>query len=99
MLLWSIQITPSLEACLWPLSSGRVTVSNRTWRHLIHVSMLLYLFFLDGKYRVTFPDPGEYERAMVEEDKVIFSMPLNKLDDYVDALKQLDKMGLGYARA
>ncbi len=52
--------------------------------------------FLNGKYRVTFPDPGEYERAMVEEDKVIFSLPLNKLDDYADALKQLDKKGLGY---
>ena len=54
------------------------------------------MFFLNGKYRVTFPDPGEYERAMVEEDKVIFSLPVNKLDEYVDALKQLDKMGQGY---
>lgn len=52
--------------------------------------------FLNGKYRVTFPDPGEYERAMVSEDKVIFSMPVNKLDEYVDAVKQLDKMGQGY---
>ncbi len=52
--------------------------------------------FLDGKYRVTFPDPGEYERAMVGEDKVIFSLPVNKLDEYVDALRQLDKMGQGY---
>ena len=52
--------------------------------------------FLDGKYRVTFPDPGEYERAMVGEDKVIFSMPVNKLDEYVDALSQLGKMGQGY---
>lgn len=51
---------------------------------------------LNGKYRVTFPDPGEYERAMVGEDKVIFSLPVKKLDEYVDALKQLDKMGMGY---
>ena len=54
--------------------------------------------FLNGKYRVTFPDPGEYERAMVGEDKVIFSMPVNKLGEYVDALKQLDNMGQGYTR-
>ena len=52
--------------------------------------------FLTGKYRVTFPDPGEYERAMVGEDKVIFSLPLSKLDECVDALKGLDKMGMGY---
>ena len=52
--------------------------------------------FLNGKYRVTFPDPGEYERAMVGEDKVIFSLPVSRLDEYVDALRQLDKMGQGY---
>ena len=52
--------------------------------------------FLKGKYRVTFPDPGEYERAMVGEDKVIFSLPVSKLEEYVDALRQLEKMGMGY---
>lgn len=52
--------------------------------------------FLKGKYRVTFPDPGEYERAMVGEDKVIFSLPADKLEEYTDALKDLNKMGQGY---
>ena len=52
--------------------------------------------FLNGKYRVTFPDPGEYERALVGEDKVIFSLPVKKLDEYVDAIRQLDRMGQGY---
>ncbi len=52
--------------------------------------------FLNGKYRVTFPDPGEYERALVGEDKVIFSLPTTRLDEYVEALKQLDRMGQGY---
>lgn len=51
---------------------------------------------LNGKYRITFPDPGEYERAMVGEDKVIFSLPETRLEEYVEALRQLDKMGQGY---
>ena len=33
---------------------------------------------------------------MVGEDKVIFSLPVTKLDEYVDALRQLDRMGQGY---
>lgn len=52
--------------------------------------------FLDRKYRVTFPDPGEYERAMVGEDKVIFSLPSGKLDELVDALTQVRRTGQGY---
>ncbi len=52
--------------------------------------------FKNGKYRVTFPDPGEYERAAVGEDKVIFSMPAEKLDEFVEALRNVDKMGQGY---
>ncbi len=51
---------------------------------------------LNGKYRVTFPDPGEYERAVVDEDKVIFTMPVNRLDEFVEALKKLEQRGLGY---
>ena len=50
----------------------------------------------NGKYRVTFPDPGEYERAMVGEDKVIFSMPSEKLDEFVEALRNIEIKGLGY---
>jgi uncharacterized protein (DUF169 family) len=51
---------------------------------------------LNGKYRVTLPDPGEYERAMVGEDKIIFSIPAGKLGEYVEALKHIDQMGEGY---
>lgn len=51
---------------------------------------------LNGKYRVTFPDPGEYERAMVGEDMVIFSMPVEKVEELVGALGNINKMGQGY---
>jgi uncharacterized protein (DUF169 family) len=52
--------------------------------------------FLNGKYRVTFPDPGEYERALTDEDKVIFSFPTAKLDELLEALRQVERMGQSY---
>jgi hypothetical protein len=30
---------------------------------------------LEGKYRVTIPDPGEYERGLTPEDDIILSVP------------------------
>lgn len=33
---------------------------------------------LEGCYRVTLPDPGEYERALTAEDDIIFSVPKQK---------------------
>jgi uncharacterized protein (DUF169 family) len=52
--------------------------------------------FFNGKYRVTFPDPGEYERALTDEDKVIFSFPTAKLDELLEALRQVERMGQSY---
>jgi uncharacterized protein (DUF169 family) len=52
--------------------------------------------FLSGNYRVTFPDPGEYERALTDEDRVIFSIPVKRLDEFIEALRQLERMGQGY---
>ncbi|MBN2239206.1 MAG: DUF169 domain-containing protein [Dehalococcoidales bacterium] len=49
-----------------------------------------------GEYRITIPDPGEYERAMAGEDEMIFSVPAKKLDGLVETLKQADKMGGSY---
>ncbi len=52
--------------------------------------------FINGNYRVTFPDPGEYERALTDEDKVIFSFPTAKLDELLEALRQTERMGQSY---
>jgi uncharacterized protein (DUF169 family) len=43
---------------------------------------------LTGQYRITLPDPGEYERAMADEDEIIFSVPKDKLEGLVDGLKE-----------
>ena len=53
---------------------------------------------LNGQYRVTFPDPGEYERALAEEDEVILSVPGKRLDELVSGVRQNDSHGLGYLK-
>ena len=52
---------------------------------------------LNGKdFNVTFPDPGEYERALTDEDEVIFTMRAEKAPMIVEALKLFSAKGMGY---
>ena len=51
---------------------------------------------LTGQYRVTFPDPGEYERALADDDEVILSVPRGHLDQLVTGIRQNAAHGLGY---
>lgn len=37
---------------------------------------------LEGNYRITFPDPGEFERALTAEDDVIFSVPQQREEEF-----------------
>lgn len=52
--------------------------------------------FLTGEYRVTFPDPGEYERALADEDEVILSVPGHRMSQLVAGLQSNNDHGLGY---
>jgi uncharacterized protein (DUF169 family) len=52
--------------------------------------------FLNGEYRVTFPDPGEYERGLADEDEVILSVPGPRLDEFLTGLKGNNDHGFGY---
>ena len=36
----------------------------------------------EGKYRITLPDPGEYERAFTGDDQIIFSVPAPKEEEF-----------------
>ncbi len=36
---------------------------------------------LKGTYRITLPDPGEYERALTDENDIIFSVPKQRFDE------------------
>jgi uncharacterized protein (DUF169 family) len=50
----------------------------------------------NGEYRITLPDPGEYERAMAGEGEIILSVPADKLDELVTSLKFFEEIKLGY---
>ena len=51
---------------------------------------------LNGQYRITLPDPGDYERAMAGEDEIIFSVPAGKLEELISGLRHFEKMKMGY---
>lgn len=52
---------------------------------------------LNGQdYNITFPDPGEYERALADEDEVMFTMRAEKLPEIVEALEFFSRAGFGY---
>ena len=36
----------------------------------------------EGKYRITLPDPGEFERAFTGDDQIIFSVPAPKAEEF-----------------
>ncbi|NLO48146.1 MAG: DUF169 domain-containing protein [Clostridiales bacterium] len=47
-------------------------------------------------YKITVPDPGEYERGLTDEDEMIFSVPANKLAELVEGLEVVSRYGMGY---
>jgi uncharacterized protein (DUF169 family) len=51
---------------------------------------------LNNEYRITIPDPGEYERAMAAEDEMIFSVPISKLESLVAGLREGEERNFGY---
>jgi uncharacterized protein (DUF169 family) len=51
---------------------------------------------LTGQYRITLPDPGEYQRAMAGEDEIIFSIPVDKIATLVSELKRSDERQRGH---
>jgi uncharacterized protein (DUF169 family) len=51
----------------------------------------------NGEYRITLPDPGEFERAMTGEDEIILSVPAAKLEELVTGLKFFEDIKLGYS--
>ncbi len=49
-----------------------------------------------GQYRITLPDPGEFQRALAGEDEIIFSVPGNKIKGLAEGLRETEKMERGY---
>ena len=38
--------------------------------------------FQEGKYRITIPDPGEFERALTPEDDIILTVPFQREEEF-----------------
>jgi hypothetical protein len=51
---------------------------------------------LTGECEVTVPDPGDYERAMAEEDEMILTIPTPKLKELMDGIYYYEKSNRGY---
>lgn len=47
---------------------------------------------MNGQYRITLPDPGEYSRAFSGDDEIIFSVPKEKLPGLVEGVKRSAEM-------
>lgn len=47
-----------------------------------------------GEYRITLPDPGEYERALTDNNTIIFSIPAEKSDELQGYIKNLLDAGM-----
>ncbi|MBR3554711.1 MAG: DUF169 domain-containing protein [Oscillospiraceae bacterium] len=47
--------------------------------------------FTKGEFRITFPDPGDRERARAYDDEVILSIPPEKMDAFMQAFESMNK--------
>ncbi len=52
---------------------------------------------LNGKdYNITFPDPGEYERGLTDENEVMFTLRGDRLQPLVSDMKAISSFGFGF---
>jgi len=52
---------------------------------------------LNGQYRITLPDPGDYQRGLAGEDEIIFSVPKDKVEVLIQGLRYFEEMGHSFA--
>jgi uncharacterized protein (DUF169 family) len=53
--------------------------------------------FLRNEYRVTFPDPGDRERARAGDDEAILTVPGARLEEFTGAVSASDRF-MGFSR-
>jgi uncharacterized protein (DUF169 family) len=46
---------------------------------------------LDNEYWINLPDPGEYVRALTQPGEMIFSIPVSKLNEFMEGLRKFYK--------
>jgi uncharacterized protein (DUF169 family) len=50
----------------------------------------------EGGYRITLPDPGDFQRALAGEDEIILSASPDRVADLVMGLRHLEEIAHGY---
>jgi uncharacterized protein (DUF169 family) len=53
---------------------------------------------LNGECQVTVPDPGDFERAMAQEDEMILTVPVRRLKELMDGLYHFEKSNMGFRK-
>jgi uncharacterized protein (DUF169 family) len=51
-----------------------------------------------GRYMVTLPDPGDYMRALADEDEIIISIPAAKMEEFGPGFKQMAEGEFSFLR-
>ena len=51
---------------------------------------------LTGDCEVTVPDPGDFERAAVGDDEMIFTIPAARMKEFMDGVYHYENRGMGY---
>jgi uncharacterized protein (DUF169 family) len=49
-----------------------------------------------GDYRITLPDPGDFQRGLAAEDEIILSVPPDRVQELVMGLRHLEEIKHGY---
>jgi len=49
--------------------------------------------FQNNEYRVTFPDPGDRERARATDDEMILTVPAARMEEFMKSVEENQRMG------
>ena len=86
------QIRSLLMACKY-LTGDMLKVTLDPVDSCVHSSIPV----LNGlDFNITFPDPGEYERGLTDEDEVMFTVRGDLVEPLLQCVNMLSKTGFGY---
>ncbi|MPW24293.1 hypothetical protein GC105_00595 [Alkalibaculum sp. M08DMB] len=87
-----------LRSILWAVKYKTGAVVNSQFDPIDSCVYSILPVIENGDYRITVPDPGEYERALTSEDEIIFSVPKDKISELISGLKVVETIKLGHTQ-
>jgi uncharacterized protein (DUF169 family) len=83
-----------LRSCLLAIKYTEGTLVNSEFDPIDSCVFCTIPTLLTGEYRITMPDPGDYERAMASEDEIILTVHATRLDSLVSGLRRFRQRGV-----